>query len=389
MRSGQKEQDLACRMVQIADPARSALFDVEHLECAPLIEPENFLKYLSRLSGGCTFEHKGNVGKLVCIQCAEAAEASKAASLEEGEEGTPELPIDVAKELHVFHQFTRGKASVSSQMNLADLGGSADAGPVPIVVKKPSHPYQLKWQVHIPGEVGAKGRAALKRTGLPNSYHPLGFMCDISKRDWLACASHVQYTQGSICFLSGLTLLKPWQVKHFLLTIDPEAASLMLKCGSSPGSVCAVKMYGKELRVAISAEDLRFIDKFRATMRDALLSSEKLGEAQLQKELHDFCARGEVLDDGKEGRWFQPFGTSDSLPGLHPLLQDTVADATADAEENVLAAMHMMAVKKKKVTARKLAKEIGWPETKLGPIEVFLGQRKHLFYKEGKNWRPA
>ena len=73
-------------------------------------------------------------------------------------------------------------------------------------------------------------------------------------------------------------------------------------------------MYGKELRVAISAEDLRFIDKFRAIMRDASLSFEKLGEAQLQKELHDFCARGEVLDDGKEGRWFQPFGTSDSLP---------------------------------------------------------------------------
>ncbi|CAE7585426.1 spn-E [Symbiodinium natans] len=120
-------------------------------------------------------------------------------------------------------------------------------------------------------------------------------------------------------------------------------------------------MYGKELRVAISAEDLRFIDKFRATMRDALLSFEKLGEAQLQKELHDFCARGEVLDDGKEGRWFQPFGTSDSLPGLHPLLQDTVADATADAEENVLAAMHMMAVKKKKVTARK------WPRRSVGP----------------------
>ena len=65
-KGSQKDQELANGMAQIADPARSVLFDVEHLEDNDALrESANFLKYLSRLSGGCIFEDKGMVGKRV------------------------------------------------------------------------------------------------------------------------------------------------------------------------------------------------------------------------------------------------------------------------------------------------------------------------------------
>ncbi|CAE7283372.1 unnamed protein product [Symbiodinium sp. CCMP2456] len=399
----QKDQDLANGMAQIADPARSALFDVEHLkDDDALRESANFLKYLSRLSGGCMLEYKGMVGKHVCVQCigpnasslSENSNESKEKEEEEDEE-MAEMPVDIAMDLHIFHQFTRGKASVSSQMDLSDIRSSHDsqdecekAEPTPIVVKKPVHPYQIKWQVHAAGEEDRKGRAAMKRTGLPGCYHPLGFMCDVSKRRWLACCSHVQYTQGSICFLSGMTLLKPWQARNFLLMIDPQAANLALRC-TADGSVTAVKMFGQELRVELTKEDMSFVDSFRSMMRDALLSSEKLKESPLKSKLHDFCRGGDSTEGGgAHGRWFQPLGISSSLPGLQPLLQnmDDKSDAVADAERNLRAIIAMMMAKKKKTTSRKLAKEAGWPEEQFGPLEKFLSQRPHLFSQDGKSW---
>ena len=405
-KGSQKDQELANGMAQIADPARSALFDVEHLEDNDALrESANFLKYLSRLSGGCIFEDKGMVGKRVCIQCIDPSTSSLSETSNESEEDDEEddkemaeMPVDIAMDLHIFNQFTRGKASVSSQMDLSDIQSSHDsqtecekAEPTPIVVKKPVHPCQIKWQVHAAGEEDRKGRAAMKRTGLPNCYHPLGFMCDVSKRSWVACCSHVQYTQGSICFLSGLTLLKPWQARHFLLMIDPQAANLALRC-TDDGSVTAVKMFGQQLRIELTKEDMSFVDIFRSMMRDALLSSEKLKESPLKSKLHDFCKGGDSTEGGAaHGRWVQPLGISSSLPGLQPLLQkmDEKSEAVATAEMNLRARIALMIAKKKKTTTGKLAKAADWREEQFGPLEQFLSQRPHLFTLDGKSWKSV
>ena len=399
----QKDLDLSHGMAQVADPARSALFDVEHLkDNDALRESANFLKYLSCLSGGCMFEYKGLVGKHVCIQCADSSASSRSETSNESEEEDEEedkeiaeMPVDIAMDLHIFNQFTRGKQSVSSQMDLSDIQSSHDSQnecekATPIVVKKPVHPCQIKWQVHAAGEEDRKGRATMKRTGLPGCYHPLGFMCDVSKRSWVACCSHVQYTQGSICFLSGMTLLKPWQARHFLLMIDPQAANLALRC-TADGSVNAVKMFGQELRIELTKEDMNFVDSFRSMMRDALLSSEKLKESPLKSKLHDFCSGGESTEGGAQGRWFQPLRTSSSLPGLQALLQkmDAESEAAAAAEMNLRAIIDLMMAKKTKTTSRKLAKEAGWPEEQFGPLEKFLSQRPHLFRQDGKSWKSV
>ncbi|CAJ1408791.1 unnamed protein product [Effrenium voratum] len=352
-----------CSMAQLCDPRRSLLLTLpEGIDGDPC-------KFLALMTGSASANLKncGPIGEdYLCIEVpANPDEVGKASESGDSDTDSEDLPRDILGELHIFNQVARGRQSACQIVKSKLTGEDADGEIVQLTVRRPVHPCELQWEVHAPAEEDQKGRSSVVRKGIVDSSSPLGFLCDVDseKRDWFACCSNVAYTEGSICFPSGLTVLRQQHLKFFLLTVDPQVAGLAIRV--SEGGLTGMRMHRKELQLAVSPEELRFIDAFRASLREAMLSPEALHETSQLPELRAFCL--DVKDEGEThsarawGSWVVPCrcGLAGAvLPGMEPLL-------LADSQAGVLA--HPTEGKAKKKEKKKLEKDKSKQKEKIKP----------------------
>lgn len=361
------------------------------------------------------FKHLGIIDEHECIQIQGAGE--------ENQEASSLMPSDLDADLHVLNQLTRGKPLGQCQLDLKKLQlvreGNETGTVVPLTVVKPVHPCQLTWEVHASVEEDQKGRQSKMRRGIPEGHSAIGFVCALpesppvsegeNQRDeraifaeqlsqmeqvWYGCCSQVQYTQGIICFVSGLTVLHPKHLKFFLLTVDPISSNLALRL-SDGLSLEGLRLHGKEIAMNVSRKEMTFIDRFRANLRASMVDGSSLCESDMLNELREFCdvSLNEGSPDGAKFKsgWMAVREKSDkpSLAGMQPLMQ-----RSPDAKMDVLTQTLKMMNRKKKRTSTKavwklLCTEHLWKEDEEANMVNMLNKHPDVFVQKDKQWRLA
>ena len=415
-----KNAKLFRAMTELAGHQRADLRRCILLKIPEKLPPEISVAHLVTLmlaNPQRNYKHLGIIDEHECIQIQGEDTLSEAWST------SGLMPSDLDADLHVLNQLTRGKPNGQCQLDLKKLQLARDetgSSVVPLTVVKPVHPCQLTWEVHASVEEDQKGRQSKMRRGIPEGHSAIGFVCGLpesppqedreNERDnlailaeqlsqmeqvWYGCCSQVQYTEGIICFISGLTVLHPKHLKFFLLTVDPIQTNLALRL-SDGLSLEGLRLHGKEIAMNVSRKEMTFIDRFRENLRASMVDGSSLCESDMLNELRAFCDVS--LNEGppigakiKSGGWMAAREKSDkpSLAGMQPLMQ-----RNSDAKMDVLTQTVKMMNRKKKRTSTKavwklLCTEHLWKEDEEASMVNMLLKHPDVFVQKDKQWKLA
>lgn len=210
----------------------------------------------------------------------------KAAEEEEDEDEWPEdaVILDVAPQVHRFHQFGAGRWKFSVENFVSwDEDDEDEYVGRPLEILKPLQPFLITWEVmQHAGQEGQSWKKSNKKPtsvkAMPDWRNPLGFACNCAKtqppQELLGvCASVQGLESGGSAFVAGATILGMNYLPLILTTLDPAKWQIYWGYDAQTYEICAIKITQYEIILppeTITEDVLWKINQFREKVLEAL-----------------------------------------------------------------------------------------------------------------------